>query len=76
MPEPSAGPRARGVPGVAGVEPKASDARSTPMAIVSTSMPSGLKPTSAIPTVGFCSTSGPICSGLVAGRAPGAWARA
>ncbi len=56
---------------VAGV-PKASDARSTPIAIVSTSMPSGLKPTSAIPIVGVCSVSGPSWIVPVAGSAPGA----
>ena len=52
--------------------PKASVARSTPMAIVSTSRPSGLKPMSAMPIVGFCSTSGPSVIGLVAATAPGA----
>ncbi len=60
-----------GAPGVA-LPPKASVARSTPMPIVSTSRPSGLKPMSAMPIVGFCSTSGPSVIGLVAATAPGA----
>ena len=58
-----------GWPGAVRRAPKASVARSTPIAIVSTSRPSGLKPTSAMPIVGFCSTSGPSVIGLVAGDA-------
>jgi hypothetical protein len=46
-------------------------ARSTPIAIVRTSMPS-LKPTSAMPIRGPSSVSGPIESGAVVGAAPGA----
>ncbi len=46
-------------------------ARSAPIAIVSTSMPSA-KPTSAMPIVGFVIDSGPSAIGLVPATAPGA----
>ena len=52
--------------------PKPSDARFTPIPIVSTSLPS-LNPTSAISIVGPCNVSGPSEMGRVPVAAPGAF---
>ena len=59
------------MPGIGAEPPKARLARSTPMAMVRTSRPS-LNPTSAMPTFGPWSMSGPIDRPLRAGAAPAA----